>query len=109
MKQLRMIFTLIMMIFILFACKDKVVTEEKNVAQLTNPAINCDEAEDKIKCEQMKRLSKSLKDLSQSDANKLVVTCDDKFRNEFGECEIPNHPYPKELNEKKIEKDKKKQ
>jgi hypothetical protein len=50
----------------------------------------------------------NFKELSESSVNKLVATCDDKFRNEFGECEIPNHPHPKELIKKPIEKDIKK-
>ncbi|PKI02878.1 hypothetical protein [Glaciecola sp. 33A] len=108
MKRLRLTFTLIIAVFILFACKDKPMNEGNKQPELAVSAIDCTNAEDKIKCEQSKRKSISLKDLSESSVNKLVATCDDKFRNEFGECEIPNHPHPKELIKKPIEKDIKK-
>jgi hypothetical protein len=92
MKQLRLTFSLIIALFILFACKDKLMMEENKQSELAAFAIDCATTEDKIRCQQLNRSSKSLKELSGSDVNKLAVTCDDKFRNEFGECAIPNHP-----------------
>ncbi|MFQ3250465.1 MAG: hypothetical protein ACI9O6_002303 [Glaciecola sp.] len=105
MKHLRLTFSVIFAVFFLQACKENPMSEEKKVVPLLNPEIDCSQAEDKIKCEQLKRSSKSLKELSESDANKLIVTCDDKFRNEFGECEIPNHPHPKNLIKKDTDKE----
>ncbi|GAC30532.1 hypothetical protein [Brumicola pallidula] len=104
MKRLRLTFTLIIASFILFACKDKPMSEENKQPELAASAMDCATTEDKIKCEQLNRSSKSLTELSGSNVNKLTVTCDDKFRNEFGECEIPNHPHPEELIKKPIEK-----
>jgi hypothetical protein len=108
MKRLRSTFTLIIAVFILFACKDKLMNEGNKEPELAASAMGCNNTEDKINCDQLNRSSKSLKELSGSNVNKLTVTCDDKFVNEFGECEIPNHPHPKELIKKPIKKDIKK-
>lgn len=107
MKRLHLTFVVIIAVFTLFACKDKPMDNDADnnaleSNQISNPPSDCSLADDPIICEQLKRTSKPLRELSQSDANKLIVTCDDKFRNEEGECEIPNHPHPKELI-KKIE------
>ena len=105
MKRLPLTFSVTIAVFVLLACKENPMSEENKPVQLLQAEIDCSNAEDKMKCEQLKRTSKSLKELSEFDANKLIVTCDDKFRNEFGECEIPNHPHPKELIKKDKEKD----
>jgi hypothetical protein len=52
MKRLRLTFTLIIAVFILFACKDKPMNEGNKQPELAVSAIDCTNAEDKIKCEQ---------------------------------------------------------
>ena len=64
--------------------------------------LDCNKVSDIEACEQAKRSSKSLKELSESPANKLETTCSEEFRNENGDCEIPNQAQPEELKKKPI-------
>ena len=59
--------------------------------------MDCSQSLDPHACEQAKRSSKSLKELSESTANKLETTCSEEFRNENGDCEIPNQEQPDKL------------
>ena len=69
-------------------------------------SIDYSKTSDPEACEQAKRSSKSLKKLSESTANKLETTCSEEFRNENGDCEIPNQEQPEELKKKPATKTK---
>jgi glucan-binding YG repeat protein len=102
MKHLPVTFTVIICVFSLTACQENSMKNKETSTTGNQEIIDCSQTPDPQACEQAKRSSKSLKELSESTANKLEVTCSDEFRNENGDCEIPNQEHPERLKKKHI-------
>ena len=102
MKRFNSLFITVVCVITLFACKENSMNDENDQAatQVTEAEQKPMECKIEKGCVHESKLSKPLSEISQSSANKLVVTCDPKFKNENGDCEIPNQPHPPELKKK---------
>ena len=100
MKRLTLTFIAIFCVISLSACQENSMKNEETTSIDNQDSIDCSKTSDPEACEQAKRSSKSLKKLSESTANKLETTCSEEFRNENGDCEIPNQEQPEELKKK---------